>query len=269
MTLVATLNNRKKRILVVVPHFFNTGHHRPLLFGSYETENSEVRKTLLERSKFALETELNNADLDFEIYYLGIENSSLMELQIVVSPLDPRFLPWLAMDFAFSECENYDFVLVIEDDIEVESHTIPMLLAFNQFSEPKDTLIPNRIEFFDGFRYCTDLVAMPGWKGPKFTLAGLMVREPINIHSGFLFLRNDQYLQAYVDRPFKSPTLIIGDFMASAFANMHSNFRILRSLPVTGSVTVLHHDNWAQRLIDNGRVSQDEMKLRIRASILH
>ena len=266
---MVTLSKSKKRVLVVVPHFFNTGHYKPLLFGSYETNNSELRKSLLERSKLALQDELNNADVDFEIYYLGIENSSLMELQIIVSPSDPRFLPWLAMDFAFSKCENYDYVLVIEDDIEVESRAIPVLLEFNEVAESNYALIPNRIEFYGGMRYCTDLVAMPGWKGSEFELLGQTVREPINIHSGFLFLSNEKYVRAYVGRPFKSPTLIIGDYMASAFANMHANFRMIRALPVTESVTVLHHDNWAQRFIDNGRVSQDEMKLRIIESILH
>jgi len=253
-------------MLIVVPHFFNTGAYKQLMFGSHEARNASKRNQIIEHSKQALENELNSNGIKYDLVYLGIKESNLMNLQVYVEPADPRFLPWIAFDFAYSQIAKYDFVMILEDDIEIESGTLTQLLQLYNLLEPNDALIPNRIEVLDGIRYCTDLVAMPGWKRSSFNISSFTVREPINIHSGFLLMGREKFKSAYEQKPFEAPTLIIGDYMASAFANMHSNFRILRSIPVTNSMTVLHHDNWAKRMIDNRQASKSEIDKRIQDS---
>jgi hypothetical protein len=239
-----------------------------MMFGSHETKNIKNRRKFVESSKSRLEEELSGLNVEFEVIYLGIKNNCLVPLQIYVDPADPRFLPWLAFDYAFSKADEYDFICVLEDDLEIEFATLKKLLHFESIIDLETALIPNRIEVFEGIRYCTDLIAMPGWKGSTFEIDALTVREPINIHSGFLFLGREKFKKAYKERPFKNPTKIIGDYMASAFANIHANLRILRAVPLASTITVIHHDNWVQRMIENRKLSEDQARLLIQASLL-
>jgi hypothetical protein len=238
------------------------------MFGSYEIEKIDYRRQIVENCKSVLKVELGNLGAEYEVIYLGIRDNNLVPLDFQVNLEDPRFLPWAAMDFAHSEIEKYDYICILEDDLELEEGLIRNLIHFETILDLNTVLIPNRIEVFKGIRYCTDLIAMPGWKGPKYEIAGRVVREPINIHSGFLFMSNEKFDLAYENRPFNTPTKIIGDYMASAFANLHANFRVLRPIPVVDEVTMLHHDNWAQRMIENGKISDESIRNLIKESLL-
>ena len=260
--------NSAARILIVVPHFFNVEENKPMMFGSHETKNIKNRRKIVENSNSRLLEELRTLEVDFEVVYLGLKNNSLMPLQAYVESDDPRYLPWLACDYAFSNIDDYDFICILEDDLEIEFGTLKQLLHFQSSLDMNTTLIPNRIEVFEGIRYCTDLIAMPGWKGPKFEIGDLTVREPVNIHSGFLFLGREKFKKAYQERPFEKPTKIIGDYMASAFANIHAYLRVVRAVPLSSKITVIHHDNWVQRMIENQKLNEDEARLLIRETLL-
>ena len=251
------------RALVVVPHFFNLGGYTALHFGSHQVSNLDSRKLTLSNSKISIIREFERMGINYDLVYLGIRGANLLDLQVETNPTDPRFLPWLAMDHAYSRMDVYDLVAVIEDDIEITSGTFASLIAFNAVDDLEVTLIPNRIETFNQKTYCTDLIAMPGWKAPEFDLLGLRVREPINIHSGLIMLSKGRFKKAYESRPFTVPTQIIGDFMASAFANMHAFQKIVRAGPTAESVTVLHRDNWAERMIELSILSEAEVNRRI------
>jgi hypothetical protein len=268
MRLVEKSLESKFRILIVVPHFFNAGTFPKLMFGSHEIKKIDHRRTIVDNCKSVLQVELESLGAEYELIYLGIKDNNLVPLQVQLNPEDPRFLPWAAIDFAHSQIEKYDFICILEDDLELEEGMLRSIINFETILDLNTVLIPNRIEIFEGVRYCTDLIAMPGWKGPKYEIAGQVVREPINIHSGFLFMSGEKFDIAYKTRPFKNPTIIIGDYMASAFANIHANFRVLRCIPAVDKVTLFHHDNWAQRLIDNGRISRDDVRNRIEGSLL-
>jgi hypothetical protein len=258
---------RDKRILVVVPHFFNTGKHESLPYGSHQLKNGSSRKKIIESSHSSLLKEFKSSGLNYEIVYLGISESSLMNIQVEVSPKDPRYLPWLAFDHAYTQTDKFDFIMVLEDDLELNEGTLNSLLRINSKIDSNKTLIPNRIETYKGISYCTDMIAMPGWKGPRFEYDGMSLRAPINIHSGFLLLGANRFRKAYEERPFNTPIQIIGDFMESAFANMHAYQEILRSVPTTNSVTIKHNDNWVKRMIEYGVLDEEETLDRIKSSI--
>jgi hypothetical protein len=255
------------RILVVIPHFFNKDNHTSSYFGSHQTENFHFRKNIVKRSHASLLKEIESCGLIHEIIYLGISGSSLINTQVKVSPNDPRYLPWIAFDYAYAHAHRFDFVMVLEDDLEIDQGTLEPLLRINSKVGCNRTLIPNRIEIYKGVSYCTDLVAMPGWKGPRFSYHGMQIREPVNIHSGFLLLGAKRFVEAYDERPFKVPTQIIGDFMASAFANMHANQEIVRFVPTTAGITIKHNDNWAMRMIELGILDEKEVLDRIKLSV--
>lgn len=253
----------KERALIVIPHFFNFGEYATSHFGSHQVNNLEGRKVVLNKSKDSIIREFGRIGTEFDLVYFGISGANILDLQVETTASDPRFLPWLAMDFAFSKIDQYDLLVVIEDDIELMGTTLSSLIDFNSQNSIDVTLIPNRLETFNDHMYCTDLVAMPGWKGPKFEALGLQIREPINIHSGFLLLSAERFRKAYESRPFKTPTQIIGDYMASAFANMHAFQKIVRAVPTRECVTVLHRDNWAERMVEYSIFSESEIHDRI------
>jgi hypothetical protein len=254
-----SIESNRKKILVVVPHYFKGISSNDAIYGSEDFENIESRKSIVSSCYEALKLSFNKLDLDLQIFTIGNKDSSLLNLDIEASAENPRFIPWLAFDMAYQIANKFDYILVIEDDISVGENTIQDLISFNSDENTSDyILIPNRIEIVEGNQFCIDMIAMPGWKSPTINIQGKPFREPINIHSGILLLSTSKFKAAYEARPFKDPTIIIGGYMASAFANMHAYFRILRSLPTSTQTPVFHSDSWVERQISrNPNFSQD------------
>lgn len=256
--------SKRPKALVLVPHFFNKEAGSTILFGSSDTENESKRKSQVENCQNAIHQSFQELDFEYTVLKVGIKGFSLLGLDLEIETKNPRFLPWAAMDHANELCVNYDFVIIIEDDIQINTVTLSELISFNSQANSDSILIPNRVEMIMEQQFCTDLIAMPGWKMSSISLNGKNYREPINIHSGVLLLTSEKFRKAYENRPFKEPTKIIGDYMASAFANMHANFKIYRALPTSNQVTVLHLDSWVQRQIDNNLLEVDDFLERLR-----
>ncbi len=198
--------------------------------------------------------------IEIEIIYIGIAGANILELQIEINPADPRYIPWMAIDYAYLRADEYDFIIVMEDDIQTRKGTLLRLLKFNSEVDSELILIPNRIEKYRSKTYCPDLISMPGWKAPPFVFQNLVLREPINIHSGIVAMSSSRFKLAYKSKPFNTPTIIIGDYMASAFANIHAYQRIVRALPPMDQITLFHEDNWAERMVQMGIYSEDEIQ---------
>jgi hypothetical protein len=238
----------RKKILVVIPHFFKGILDKIALYGSEDSNNFEVRHAIVNSCFENVKSTLGNLDLDYEIFTIGNKGSNLLDIDIEVSSDNPRFIPWAAFDYAYEISSEFDFVLVLEDDILVSENTIQELISFNSDQNASEyILIPNRLETIDEVQFCTDMIAMPGWKSAGINIKGKLYRESINIHSGVLLLSVSKFNAAYEARPFKVPTIIIGGYMASAFANMHAYFRILRALPTSTEMPVIHTDSWVMR----------------------
>ncbi len=250
--------SKRPKALILVPHYFNGMAGTDVPFGSSDIENESIRKSQVERCQSALNESFKALNIEYQIIKLGIKGYSLIELDLEIETENPRFLPWVAMDHANALSLGYDFVVVIEDDIEINATTLGAIILFNGQDQSDSILIANRVEQLLEEEFCTDLVAMPGWKSPAISLNGKSYREPINIHSGLLLMTSEKFRSAYKNRPFKEPTKIIGDYMASAFANMHAYFKILRALPTSSEVTVLHLDSWVQRQINNNLLEVDK-----------
>ena len=238
-----------KKILVVIPHYFNGIKGQIVDYGSDDLEKMDYRGSIVEKCYEKIKKTLSDLNMEFDIIRIGIKNLSLVQLDIEVETENPRFIPWLAIDYAYKISNIYDYVLVVEDDIFVEDGTINELLMFNSNENSDYVLIPNRVEVIEGNQFCTDMIAMPGWKESTINIDGSLFREPINIHSGMFLLTSSKFREAYEKRPFKIPTIIIGGYMASSLANMLAYFRILRKLPTSTENPVIHLDSWVERQI--------------------
>jgi hypothetical protein len=256
--------SKRPKALVLVPHFFSGVAGPKIPFGSNDVQNELTRKSQVESCQNALIESFQALDIEYQVIKIGMKRSSLIDLDLEIETENPRFLPWVAMDHANELSINYDFVIVMEDDIQINSLTLSELISFNSQAHSDTILIPNRVEQFMERQFCTDLIAMSGWKSPSISLKGKNYREPVNIHSGMLLLTSEKFRMAYTNRPFKEPTKIIGDYMASAFANMHAYFKILRALPTSNEVTVLHLDSWVQRQISNNFLEVDNFLERLK-----
>ncbi len=250
--------SKHPKALILVPHYFKGVAGTEVPFGSSDIGNKGIRKSQVESCQRALNESFQALKIEYQIIKLGIKGSSLIDLDLEVETENPRFLPWIAMDHANRLSPDFDLIMVIEDDIQLNEITLEAIITFNSQDEPDSILIANRVEQLLEGQFCTDLVAMPGWKSPPITLSCKPYREPINIHSGLLLLTSEKFRMAYKERPFHEPTKIIGDYMASAFANMHAYFRVFRALPTRSEVTVLHLDSWVQRQLSNNLLQVDQ-----------
>lgn len=132
----------------------------------------------------------------------------------------------------------------MEDDILLKKETFERILEFDKTNPINECFHPNRIEYQNGKEYCVDFKAMPGWKNlsKKYNQYNLKVAE--NPHSGIAILSRDKLLYAKRNANLKRRDKIIGHYMESAFANLHSLFLLFRSFPKILDHTVEHLDNW-------------------------
>jgi len=231
------LGGKKLKVLAVVNHYYGEGNE----FGGKSTyQNEEVRKEIIQKVISSL-SEIPRTD----IKVCGIKKNSLFEIDQDFSHLEnPSFLIYETIEWMFSQIDKYDYFINIEDDILLDRETFERILEFDRKNLVNECFHPNRMEYKDGREYCVDLKAMPGWTQMSKKYANYDLRVALNPHSGISVLSKDKILYAkkYVD--FKKRDKIIGHYMASAYANLHSPFMMFRPFPNLSSHKVIHLDNW-------------------------
>jgi hypothetical protein len=118
-------------------------------------------------------------------------------------------------------------------------------MRFQDRSEVHEVLLPNRLETAaEGLTYCVDLLAMPGWRGLHRDFEGLRLDVAQNPHSGLALLSRRQLDYAIRRVDLSRREVIFGDFIASAFANLHQPFLLWRTRDDEAAHYVLHLDHW-------------------------
>jgi hypothetical protein len=167
------------------------------------------------------------------------------------------------IDNVYEKLDQFDYFLFVEDDILIPAALLDSLIDIDLSLDSNEIVIPNRIEIFGEKEFCVDMVAMPGWKSEEKINAGLRLCQPKNIHSGFLLLSREKFFKAYESRLYTEPKKIIGDFMASAFANLSSTFQVYRAIPTSSKLMVFHLDSWSERQISRGHFTLEELLMKI------
>ena len=251
------LRKRKKiRILVAIPHYFDKLSIHDNEFGSYESVNYKFRNGIIQNTFASLRGCLKSLEMDSTVLVFGIGNQYLKKPSIKIDLVNPKHIPWKAIEEMYKRVEDFDYFLFLEDDIIISSQLILELLALDRELNENETVIPNRIELQSGKPFCVDIIAMPGWNPEIFSVKGKDLAVPRNIHSGFMFLSKEKFIRAFSLRKYVEPTIIIGDYMASALVNIHSALKVYRSLPTSSTLTVLHQDSWTERMVQNGRYTK-------------
>ena len=245
------------RILAAIAHYFDVTGIRTGDFGSYQRENFDTRGLIVEKTISLLNESLSELGKNFDIQLFGIETEHTRRPDVILDVVDPRHIPYSTIDEMYKKINQYDYFLYLEDDIELTPITIIELKEINQHLALHETIIPNRLEYLNDTAFCVDMIAMPGFKNGIKIVGRHFLAQSVNPHSGFMFLSREKFARAYSRRINTEPKIIIGDFMASALANIHSSLDVYRSIPSATSLPVVHQDSWSTRMESIGHLRQD------------
>jgi hypothetical protein len=145
--------------------------------------------------------------------------------------------------------EDYDYYLLVEDDILVPAEVLSNAIAFDQVSMPNEVLHPNRIEVDEGTEYNTDLRTAGHWTTQRKLFRGRQLVVNTNPHSAVFVLsaRKFNYCAEHADLSLRG-RFRIGEFrggmMASAFANFLSPVSLYRVYDDPSFHYVVHQDKF-------------------------
>jgi len=187
--------------------------------------------------------------VDVVVRVCGFPQFSLLPIDLDLSYIrEPRHIVYESIERMFDELDDYDFFLNIEDDILVADEVIETCIAFNSLSSLNEVYLPNRMERrADGSLYCVDLLVMPGWDGSfhrDFRNTTLGIAK--NPHSALSLLSRKQMNYAAQRVNLSRREIVVGGFMASAYANLHAPFLLWRARSDVVAHHVIHLDNWLQ-----------------------
>jgi len=250
------------KIVVIIFHYFNQTGLKTSQYGSFDTDSAVHRKEMVLRALLSIESSLSSVCSHSEILIAGDPKNALIPIDIDLSPFieNSKEIPWRAIDYAANLKQDYDFIMFIEDDIEFNSLTLKLLLRHEQRLFSRSILIPNRLENYKGSVFCVDLLAMPGWKSRVRYSRRLRLRQPINTHSGIILVKATKFRRLYRNREFDKPTILIGDYMESALANLIGKNRVYRAVPSRNKMSVLHLDSWVLRQLTLGHLQKNAIE---------
>lgn len=228
---------KKPKVLALVNHYYGKGNE----FGGKSTyQNEKLRKEIAQKVISSL-GEIPNID----IKVCGIKDCSLLEIDQDFSHIEnPSFLIYETIEWMAFQAEKYDYFINIEDDILFTRETFERILGFDKDNPVNECFHPNRMEYKDGEEYCVDLKAMPGWIDISKKYKEYELRVANNPHSGVSIMSREKLVYAQKRIDLKRRDKIIGHYMASAYANLHSPFLMFRTFPNLSAHKVIHLDNW-------------------------
>jgi len=177
----------------------------------------------------------------------GFPGSSLLPVDLDLSGIgEPQHIVYESIERMFNARDDYDYFLNIEDDILIDRQVIDACIAFHSCSAVNEVYQPNRMERrADGSLYCVDLLAMPGWNQAfRRVFQNTTLGVAINPHSAMSFLSRRQMDYAAARLDLSRREIVIGGFMASAYANLHAPFLMWRAQSNPLAHHIIHLDNW-------------------------
>lgn len=241
--LVKLSKKEHPKVLAIVNHYYSkkNAHEFP---GKSAKQDAEIRKDIVGKVVNELRT-IPNVDVKI----CGIKGCSLFDVDLDFSYLkNPAFIVYESIEWMFSQIDEYDYFINIEDDILLTKETFRQIVEFDKTHLINECFHPNRMEIDeDGDEYCADFKARSGWENLQMNYNSRFLRVAKNPHSGLAILSKPKmiYARDYID--LKKREIIIGYYMASAFANVNSPFLLYRSFDDLSAHKVIHLDNWEER----------------------
>lgn len=235
------LNVRSPKVLAIVNHYYNNKNSE--FPGKSSTQKIETRKKIVNKVIDELK-KIPNVD----VVVCGIKGHSLVDIDKDFSAIEnSAFLVYSSIEWMFNQIDKYDYFINIEEDILLTKETFENIVEFDKSHSVVECLHPNRMEYENGVEYCADFKAMYGWKNISMEYLGDELRVAKNPHSGLVILSKPKMLYARDNVDLKKRDIIIGYYMASAYANVNSPFLLYRAYSDIYKHKVVHLDNWEER----------------------
>jgi hypothetical protein len=243
------------RILCCVPHYFaecKRGEH----LGQWKSvsQKPDVRRSYVEQTISSLRhfgsiPEVASAD----VRVCGIRDKALVPLDVEFEKSEPLFLVFDTLQWMLERRQDYDYYLLVEDDIWVPAEVLSNVIAFDQVSMVNEVLHPNRIELDNGVACNNDLKTFGQWTTQRKFFRGRQLVVNANPHSAVFVLSASKFnfCAENADLSLRG-RLRIGEFkggmMASAFANFLSPVSLYRPYDDLSFHYVVHQDKFEPRL---------------------
>jgi len=226
-----------EKVLCLVAHYYNS---KGVFRGKSTTQEASTRKNITLR---VLQTLSRITNLDFLV--AGFPGNSLVNVDLDLSYVnDPRYIVYEALSLLDRYTNEYEYVMVLEDDILINPEIIQNCVIFDSMRSFDEILLPNRVEISGSHIYCVDLLNNPRRTSIQSKFLGRSLRIYQSPHSGIGLFRSDKYKYARSKICSSSRDLIVGGYMASAFAHYHKPFSLFRIDDGLDMHTVVHLDRY-------------------------
>ncbi|NNE16924.1 MAG: hypothetical protein HKN10_00470 [Myxococcales bacterium] len=191
----------------------------------------------------------------------GIRGNALVSLDVEFDEPEPQFLVFDTIQWMLERRQDYDYYLLVEDDIEVPAEVLSNVIAFDQVSMVNEVLHPNRIELENGVAYNTDFRTSGQWTTQRKLFCGRQLAVNANPHAAVFVLSAPtfNYCGDHADLTLRG-RLRIGEFrggmMASAFANFLSPVSLYRPYDDLTFHYVVHQDKFEPTLTTYHKLSR-------------
>ena len=224
------------KILVYIAHFFDVNGQ---FVGKSKTQDPFIRKNNLLKCISAYEN--LNHEVDIKICGIGTKNLIPIDIDFENNLIDPRLLIYEILSI-IHKIDNYDFIIVSEDDILINSNSIDRIIDFSKKHPINFVYHPHRIEYQKNKIVSIDIALLPGKTGKYLVYDSKKLAEYMNPHAGFLMLSKEQINYASKNININLRDKIFGGFMASAFYNYLKPFVLYRDLKLPFKNYNIHLD---------------------------
>jgi hypothetical protein len=251
------------RVLCCVPHYFaeRTGD---AYLGPWKSvsQQPDIRRDYVEQTIASLSNLSSLPEVaTVDVRVCGIHGNALVSLDVEFDEPEPLFLVFDTLQWMLERREDYDYYLLVEDDIEVPAEVLANVIAFDHLSMVNEVLHPNRIELENGVAFNTDLKTFGEWTTQRKLFRGRPLVVNANPHSAVFILSASKfnYCADHADLALRE-RLRIGKFrggmMASAFANFLSPVSLYRVYDDLTFHYVVHQDPFQPHLSTYHKLSR-------------
>jgi hypothetical protein len=211
------------KVLVYIVHYFN-----PL--GVFNGKSKYQEPNTRRQNLLKCINAVKGLNYDIEIKICGFGNNYLIPIDVDFSNKidNPQLIVFEVLANLHQDLD-YDFVIVMEDDILINSSSVTAAINFTFRNSINSVYHPHRLEIDNNKNYNSiDIMLLPGKTGKYILNEGHRLAEFMNPHAAFLLLSKQQVIFASKKVDLKLNYVIFGGYMASAFYNYLKPFTLYR-----------------------------------------
>jgi len=211
----------QKVVCLFVHYYDRKGKFR----GKSKMQDPSIRLEIVEKALLALKS------IAFvDVFTCGYVASNLLKIDVDMCEYtqDPRLIMYEALCSLHKYRNDYDYFMVVEDDILVTPDIFHNVFDFDESGSLYKIFHPNRIEYGSNGKFCVDTDLTGSFTDQVMTFKGRELKVHENSHSGMLLVNQDKLdlIHEKVDQTYRGR--FIGGYMASSFAHFHKPFQLFR-----------------------------------------